>query len=271
MNMAKKTMVMVRTILWFFVLIFAGLLITLSSISSTYAQRASDGITVAAAISLKDAFSDIGRIFESRTGTRVVFNFGASGILQKQIEGGAPVDVFASAGEKQINELESKGLIIQETRRDFARNTLVLIVPIDSKLNIHSFDDLVNPNLRRLAIGNPKTVPAGEYSRQLLINMKLWEGLQSKLILAEDVRQVLIYVTRGDVDAGMVYASDVFIAQGKVAMRARAPEALHDPILYPIAVIKGSSKGQLARDFVDLILSPDGQNILRKYGFLSIK
>lgn len=269
--MEKKTASITRTIRCFFVLIFAGLLITFSLISinlSTHALEAPDEITVAAAISLKDAFGEIGRIFKSHTGTKVVFNFGASGILQKQIEGGAPVDVFASAGEKQMNELESKGLIIKETRRDFARNALVLIVPIDSQLNINSFNDLINPNLKSLAIGNPKTVPAGEYSQQLLTNMKLWERLQSKLILAEDVRQVLNYVVSGDVDAGIVYASDVSTAQGKVATVARAPEGLHDPILYPIAVIKDS---QLARGFVDLVLSPDGQSILRKYGFLSIK
>jgi len=191
--------------------------------------------------------------------------------LQKQIEGGAPVDVFASAGEKQMNELESKGLIIQETRHDFARNALVLVIPSDSQLNVRSFNDLANPNLKRLAIGNPKTVPAGQYTRQLLSNVKLWEKLQSKLILAEDVRQVLDYVARGDVDAGVVYASDVVIAKGKVAVAARAPEGLHDPILYPIAMIKDSRESQSARGFVELVLNPEGQNILKKYGFLGIK
>jgi molybdate transport system substrate-binding protein len=231
---------------------------------------ASNEITVAAAISIKDAFNDIGRIYESRTGTKVVFNFGASGILQKQIEGGAPVDVFASAGEKQMNELESKGLIIQETRHDFARNALVLVVPSDSRLNVRSFNDLDNPNLKRLAIGNPKTVPAGQYTQQLITNMKIWEKLQSKLILAEDVRQVLDYVARGEVDAGVIYASDVPIAQGRVAVVARVSEGLHDPILYPIAVIKDSRESRSARGFVDLVLNPEGQTVLKKYGLLSI-
>jgi molybdate transport system substrate-binding protein len=263
-----------KTIQRFSVLLTVALFIIFSPVGvklSTHALGAPDEITVSAAISLKDAFSDIGRIYESRTGTKVVFNFGASGILQKQIEGGAPVDIFASAGEKQMNELESKGLIIQETRHDFARNALVLVVPSDSQLNVRSFNDLDNPNLKRLAIGNPKTVPAGQYTQQFLINVKLWEKLQSKLILAEDVRQVLDYVARGDVDAGVVYASDVSIAQGKVAVAARAPEGLHDPIVYPIAVIKDSRESQSARAFVELVLNPEGQNILRKYGFLGIK
>jgi molybdate transport system substrate-binding protein len=231
---------------------------------------ASNEIIVAAAISLKDAFGEIGHIYESRTGTKVVFNFGASGILQKQIEGGAPVDVFASAGEKQMNELETKGLIIQETRHDFARNVLVLVVPNDSHLNISSFNDLDNPNLKRLAIGNPKTVPAGQYTQQLLTNMKLWEKLQSQLILADNVRQVLDYVIRGEVEAGIVYPSDVLSTQGKVTVVARVPEGLHDPILYPIAVIKDSHENQSARGFVELVISPEGQSILKKYGFLSV-
>ncbi len=180
--------------------------------TSVYALQAPSEITVAAAISLKDVFREIGQIYELRTGTKVNFNSSASGILQKQIEGGAPVDVFASAGEKQMNKLEAKGLIVQESRRDFGRNVLVLVAPIDSQLNILSFNDLDNPKLKRLAIADPKTVPARQYTQQLLANMKLWEKVQPQRILSENVRQALDYVVRGEVDTGIVSMPPMFLS-----------------------------------------------------------
>src|SRR5437762_2191497 len=148
-------------------------------------------ITVSAAVSLKDAFNEIGRLYEQRTSTRVRFNFGASGVLQKQIEQGAPVDVFASASERQMNELVNKGCILSDTRRDFTRNALVLIVPAGAPAQLNAFDQLARANVRKVAIGNPQTVPAGQYAQQLLVRLKLWEQLQPKLVLAEDVQQVL--------------------------------------------------------------------------------
>lgn len=226
---------------------------------------------VSAAVSLKDAFNEVARLYESRTGRKVHFNFGASGVLQKQIENAAPVDVFASAGERQMDELAAQGLIDQETRRDFARNLLVLIAPANTLLTISSFAELDQPGLQKLAIGNPKTVPVGQYTEQVLTNLQLWPKLQPQLILAEDVRQVLDYVVRGEVEAGIVYASDAVIAEDKVKLLARAPESLHSPILYPIAVIKDSRHHAAAKQFVELVLSAEGQNILRKYGFLNAK
>ncbi len=225
-------------------------------------------ILISAAISLKDAFVEIGRIFQARTGVGADFNFGASGILQRQIEAGAPVDVFASAGAKQMDDLQANGLILNETRRDFARNALELVLPAGQNATISSFSDLSLPKLRRLAIGNPKTVPAGHYAEQTLRSLKLWESLQSKLILAEDVRQVLDYVVRGEVDAGIVYATDVSIAGGRVLDAARAPEQTHDPILYPIAVVRGTRQKAAAQRFVETVFNPEGQKILAKYGFL---
>jgi molybdate transport system substrate-binding protein len=123
--------------------------------------------------------------------------------------------------------------------------------------------------VRKLAIGNPQTVPAGQYAQQLLTNLKLWEQLQPKLVLAEDVRQVLDYVARGEVEAGIVYASDVVAAQDKVVVAARAPADKHDPILYPIALVKESRHTDAARQFIALVLSPEGQAALTKYGFIA--
>jgi len=226
-------------------------------------------ILVSAAISLKNAFQEIGFAYEKQTGMRVRLNFGASGLLQKQIEAGAPADIFASAGERQMNELQSRGFILDDTRRDMARNTLVLIVPANTRFPLHSFEELARPEVTRVAMGNPKTVPAGQYARQALKNLKLWDRLESRLVLAENVRQVLDYVVRGEAEAGMVYSSDILIAHGKVTAAISAPEGSHDPILYPIAAIKTTEYRSEAQSFIDLTLSRAGQEILAKYGFIT--
>jgi molybdate transport system substrate-binding protein len=228
-------------------------------------------ITVSAAASLKDAFGEIGKQYESRTGSKVNFNFGASGALQKQIESGAPVDVFASAGRPQMDALASQDLIEPGTQRDFARNVLVLVVPADSTSGPTSFTDLGGAKVTRLAVGNPKTVPVGQYAQQALTRLGLWQQLQPRLILAEDVRQTLDYVARGEVDAGIVYASDVRAADNKVRKVATAPTDLHDPILYPIAVVRASSAKDAARAFIDAVMNDEGQRILGTYGFERVR
>jgi molybdate transport system substrate-binding protein len=228
-------------------------------------------ILVSAAISLKNAFDEIGALYEKQTGTRARFNMGASGLLQKQIESGAPVDVFASAADKQMDALQSQGLILMETRRPFAHNTLVLITPTDSKLRIRSFADLSRSGITKIAIGSPKTVPAGQYAEESLRNLKLWDRLQTRLVFGENVRQVMDYVARGEVDVGLVYASDTLLAQGKISVVANAPKGSHSPITYSMAVVRGSGNVQFARRFIDLALSSAGQAILKKYGFLGAK
>ena len=230
----------------------------------------SDELVVSAAVSLKDAFDEIAKIHEQRTGTRIRFNFGASGALQKQIESGAPADIFASAGAKQMDELAAKNLIIQTSRKDFVRNVLVLIEPANGP-PLSSFGDLNRADIKKIAVGNPKTVPAGQYTEQTFNKLKLLPDIQSKLIYAEDVRQVLDYVVRGEVDAGVVYSSDALTGGASVKTVARAPDDSHDPILYPIAIVQESQQAEGAQKFIDLILNPEGQSILAKHGFVSIK
>ena len=145
------------------------------------------------------------------------------------------------------------------------------MVPIDSKLQLQSFSDLEKPSVTKIAIGDPKTVPAGQYAQQLLRNTQLWPKVESRLILGENVRQVLDYVARGEVDAGIVYATDVQVAQGKVSVAARAADRDYGPILYPLAVIQGSANANAAKGFVDLVVSPEGVQILKKHGFLPVK
>jgi len=234
------------------------------------APAAANELVVSAAVSLKDAFNEMARIQEQRTGVKIRFNFGASGALQKQIEAGAPADIFASAGAKQMDELAAKNLIIPASRKDFVRNVLVLIQPPNGP-PLSSFTDLTKPEVKKLAIGNPRTVPAGQYTEQTFTKLKLLPEIQARLIYAEDVRQVLDYVVRGEVDAGVVYSSDALTGGGHVRIVARAPEEAHDPILYPIAIVRESQRADPAQKFIDLVLSQEGQNILAKYGFVAIK
>jgi len=237
---------------------------------TTPSLTARQEIIVSAAVSLKDAFTEIAALSEKRTGMTIRFNFGASGALQKQIESGAPADLFASAGSKQMDELATKGLIVPGSRADFARNVLVLVAPANDA-RIRSLMDLARSEVKKIAIGNPKTVPAGQYTEQTLTRLKLLPELQAKLIYAEDVRQVLDYVVRGEVDAGLVYSSDAVNAGTMVKVVAPAPDDSHDAIVYPIAIVKESHQQPAAKQFIDLVLSCEGQSILAKHGFTAIK
>ncbi len=249
---------------------FLTLLIFAVSIFSGCNSPRDENLTVSAAVSLKDAFTEIGELYKAKTGKNINFNYGASGALQRQIETGAPVDVFASAGEKQMDDLAAKNLIDAESRKDFASNKLVLIVPQNSDLNLMNFDELTDLRVQRIAVGNPKTVPGGQYTEQFFEKNNLKNALAAKLILAEDVRQVLDYVIRGEVDAGIVYETDARIAEGKVKIAATAFEGDHEPILYPIAILKDGKQKQSAKEFLDFVLSADGQKILQKYGFSGV-
>ncbi len=231
-------------------------------------EPADDTLMVSAAASLKEAFTEIGNLYQNHTGKIIHFNFGASGALQKQIEAGAPVDVFASAGGKQMDEIAERGFINTVTRSDFARNALALVVPADSKLPLTTFADLASSSVQKIAVGNPRTVPVGQYTEQVFDFFKLRDRLQNRLITAEDVRQVLDYVIRGEVDAGIVYLTDARTAGTRVRVIATAPEASHSAILYPIAVIKDSQHPAAAQAFVDLVIGTEGQAILQKYGFV---
>jgi molybdate transport system substrate-binding protein len=233
-------------------------------------RAAGSGITVSAALSLKAPFENMGRLFEAKTGTKVTFNFGASGMLQRQIEGGAPSDIFASASPKEMDALESGGFLIKGTRSNFAGNGIVLIVPSQSRLRTKSLEDLRKKEVRRIAIGNPTTVPAGKYAEEVLKSSGLWETLKDKVVLCENVRQVMDYTARNEVDAGMVFRTDA--SAGKdVEIISEASEQSHKPVLYIIAAIKGSGHDKLAKEFISMLLSDDGRKIMKKYGFRNLK
>ena len=228
-------------------------------------------ITISAAISLRNAFEDIATIYQRRNpGTKLLFNFGASGDLARQIEAGAPIDVFASAAQKDMDDIDRKGLVASNSRKNFAGNVLVLIKPVNSNIPINSLEDLLRREVGKIAIGGPQTVPAGRYAEEALRHFNLWEGLKEKLIFAENVRQVLDYVARDEVDAGLVYSTDATVRSKEVKVVVKLPESSHQPVVYPIGVIKGTKEESLSRAFVDLVLSAEGQRILNKYGFVTV-
>jgi molybdate transport system substrate-binding protein len=231
----------------------------------------SQEITVSAAISLKDAFEAIGKVFRQKhPEAKVLFNFGGSGDLAMQIQAGAPVDVFAPAAQKDMDDIGKKDLIVPDSRKDFAKNAVVLVKPAHSMIPLQALTELSKKEVRKIAIGNPKTVPAGRYAEEALRHFNLWDATKEKLIFAENVRQVLDYVARNEVDAGLVYSTDAMARSKEVTIVMKLPEESHQPVVYPIAVVKGTKVEALARGFVDLVRSAEGQSILIQYGFIAI-
>ncbi|RQP23476.1 molybdate ABC transporter substrate-binding protein [Piscinibacter terrae] len=233
-------------------------------IAATAAHAAE--LTVSAAASLTNAFRDIGAAYEARNpGTKVLFNFAASGALLQQIAKGAPVDVLASADQETMDLAQQQQLVKPETRQNFAGNSLVVIVPGDSKLAPKSVQDLLDAKVTRIAIGVPGSVPVGRYTRGVLEKASLWAPVEAKMIGAASVRQALDYVARGEVDAGFVYATDAAIMPDKVKVAFTVPTQV--PVLYPIAPIAGSANTADATRFTAFVLSAPAQAILAKYGF----
>ena len=242
-------------------------LVALLLLAAVSPARAQD-VTLSVAISMKDAVEELGRGFmASRPGVTLRYNFGSSGELQKQIEGGAPIDLFVSAAERQMDELVKKGLVVSPSRRIFARNVLTVVKPADSKIDISKPADLLDARVTKIVIGNPKTVPAGQYSEESLRAMGIWERLQSKLVFSENVRQALDYVARGEVDAGFVYTTDAATRGQQVKEAFRPAEDSYRPVVYPVAVVAGAKQAALAQAFLDLLVSRDGQATLARLGF----
>ncbi|MBS0444997.1 MAG: molybdate ABC transporter substrate-binding protein [Proteobacteria bacterium] len=233
---------------------------------ATQAAPAAD-LTVSAAASLTNAFKEIGTAYEAQNpGTKVLFNFGASGtLLQQMAKGGAPVDVFASADEATMDEAQKQQLVKAEDRQDFVRNALVVIVPSDARQTPATLQDLNAPAIKRIAIGQPASVPVGRYTRGVLEKAQLWSVLEPKFVNATSVRQALDYVARGEVDAGFVYATDAALMPDKVKQAFAVPS--ETPVLYPIAPLAASPNAAEARKFVAYIQSAPAQAVLAKYGF----
>src|ERR1700747_377019 len=224
-------------------------------------------LTVSAAISLRDALEETSRLYSvDHPAVTVHFNLGSSGTLQRQIEQGAPVDIFISASTKEMDALQSQGLLLLGTRKDLVKNSVVLIVPEGNKA-ISGFQDLTKPAVKTVAIGEPQTVPAGKYAQEVLTHFGIYDQLKPKLVLQKDVRQVLTYIETGNADAGIVYATDAKISK-KVTVVATAPADSHSPVVYPAAVIKNSTNPAASNAFLEFLAGEKARALFEKYGFI---
>jgi molybdate transport system substrate-binding protein len=240
-------------------------LIFILSLAACGQKSEKQELYVSAAISLKDALTELAGQFEkSHPDSKIRYNFGASGQLAQQVLQGAPADLFVSASTVQIQQLSEKGLVTPDSVRDCAGNSLVLISAKPGRFN--SMADL--EKIDRLAIGDPKVVPAGAYARQALEKAKLYQALSSggKLVLAEDARQVLAYVEGGDVDAGLVYNTDALLAE-KSKVCFTVPQSYTKPVVYQIAILKNTKQQKLAGQFLDFVTSPESRSAFQRRGF----
>lgn len=228
-------------------------------------------INVSAAVSMKDALAEIQKSYESsHPNVKIVYNLGASGSLQKQIEQGAPADIFISAAAKQMDELGGKNLLMKESRKNLVENQLVLIVPQNSRLQLTNYEDLTKTDIQKIGLGEPAVVPAGQYAKQAFTKLGFWDRLQEKLVFAKDVRTVLAYVETGNVDAGIVYQTDA-IASTKIRVIAAAPAGTHEPIIYPMAILANTKNTQAVQDFYKYLTGSEAKAALEKAGFTMSK
>lgn len=226
-------------------------------------------LNICAAASLTDAAEEIRTAYtKNHPGVKITFNFASSGTLQKQIEEGAPADLFISAGKKEMDKLENQELIITDSRKDLLSNEIVLIAGKDSGLK--DWTSLIDSSVNKISIGVPETVPVGKYAKEVLTSLDLYEKIQSKLVLAKDVRQVLTYIETGNVDAGIVYRSDTYQAQD-IRIVDPAPSGSHEAIVYPMAVIKASKKQAAAGEFAEFLTGMEADIIFKKYGFIPLE
>ncbi|SHJ55219.1 molybdate transport system substrate-binding protein [Anaerocolumna jejuensis DSM 15929] len=226
-------------------------------------------ILIAAAASLQNALEEIKPLYEgANPGVTLTFTFGASGSLQEQIEQGAPVDVFMSAALKQMSKLEGEGLILDGSKKELLENKVVLIVPNDSKLAITSFEDITKAKM--IGLGDPASVPVGQYAEEVFTSLGNLEEVKKKATYGKDVTEVLTWVATGNVDAGVVYATDAKSSKD-VKVVAEAPEGSVSKAIYPAAVVKASKIPDAAKAFVDYLATDEAMKIFENYGFIANK
>ncbi len=251
---------------WFLWLSLSSCLVACSVPTLTSQQPEVVNLTVSVPASLQNAMKAIEPLYTKQTpNITITYNFGSSGSLQQQIQQGAPVDIFISAAPKQMNALESKGLLLEKTRHNLLENQIVLVSP-QEQIDLANFQQLNSTQISKVAMGYPESVPAGEYAKEVLTTLNLFHRLKPKLIFAKDVRQVLYYVETGNVDAGLVYATDAKLSN-KIKLVATAPPDSYSPIIYPVAVLKDSQNDHSAKHFVQFLLSDSARQVFESYGF----
>ena len=227
-------------------------------------------LRVSAASSLTDALHDIAGLYQRETHDTLLFDFGASSTLARQIAEGAPSDVFLSADELKMDQLQQRGYIVKASRRSILSSTLVIIVPSDSNLKINGPEDLADNAISTIAVAEPQSVPAGIYAKEYLRKNHVWDRIKEKLIPTENVRAALAAVESGNVQAGIVYRTDALISRS-VRIAFEVPIAEGPKISYPVAIVGDSKQKAAAQKFIDFLQSPAAQEVFRKYGFITVK
>jgi molybdate transport system substrate-binding protein len=250
-----------------FIVITVVMLIIVSGCSSNELSTDKVELTISAAASLKESLEKIQQSYEKENpNVKLRYNFGGSGSLQQQIAQGAPVDLFFSSAEDKFNKLVDEGFITEDNGITLLQNELVLIVPTENTYDITKFEDLIHKEISHISIGIPETVPAGKYAKETLESLKIWTEIESKIVFAKDVRQVLSYVETGNVEAGIVYKSDALQSE-KVTIISTVEPNLHSPIVYPIGIINGTKNYKAAKDFYNYIQKQNSLEVFEDYGF----
>lgn len=222
---------------------------------------------LAAAASLTDVTTEIIELYKSvQPNVTITCTFSSSGTLQTQIEQGAPADIFISAAKKQVTALEEKGFVKEGTKKELLINKVVLITPADSKKNITSFEDLATDKVSTIALGEPSGVPVGQYSEEIFTYLKILDKVKPKANYGSDVRQVLTWVENGEVDCGVVYATDAALSD-KIKLVCEAPKDSHKPVIYPAVVLKNSKHTAEAEEFLNYLSTAEIEKVFKKYGF----
>ena len=259
---------------YYFIFCFVILLSACNSqqpVNDNKENKKNTSITISAASSLHDVLGEIENEYKKEHPTSsLVFNFGGSGSLMQQIEKGAPIDLFIFADQKKADQLLEKGFAEKDTVTNFLGNQLVLVMPNESSLAISETGDLINNNIKRIAIGTPEIVPAGYYSKQALQTLKLWDTLEKKMVFTKDVRQVLTYVETGNVDAGLVYLTDAMHSK-KTRIATHIPDTTHDSIVYSTGLISTSKQKKEAKKFLTFLLTDQAKAVYKKYGFIVLE
>ncbi len=225
------------------------------------------GLSVFAAAGLTDSLKEIAIAYAKQSDDRIFFNFAASSTLARQIDAGAPADIFFSADEAKMDGLEKRGLIVKETRVSRLSNSLVIVTAADGGVALNHPDDLTNAAIKRIALADPKAVPAGVYARQFLEKQKLWTAVESRVVPTDNVRAALAAVESGDAEAGIVFKTDAGISR-KVRVACAIAPADGPKISYPMAVLTESKQVEAAKKFMQYLSSDDAAKIFAKYGFI---
>jgi len=233
----------------------------------TQANAWADEILVSAAASLTDVLNEIGKGYQSKSKNTVKFNYGPSSGLARQIDEGAPADIFFSADLTQMDNLDKKSRLEPGTRKNLLSNQLVIIVPADSKLAITSPKDLLKADVKRIALAEPSSVPVGVYSSKYLTDEGLWDQVKPKVVPVQDVRATLASVESGNVEAGFVYKTDAAVSK-KVKIVYEVPIGKGPKMTYPVAIVKDSKRKDAARDFLNHLQSPATKSTFKKFGFV---